>query len=121
MTKHWGVLRNDKILGSVLPYRPQVIFRGVPPLKLQVAPNILDAPNRVSSFQKSKGYFPCRNCNACLCNKNKEIKICHFKSNVTGRSYGIHTYYVYLFKRGISLDLSLWHIVRGTYYRSYEC
>lgn len=59
MTKHWVVLKNNKVLGPVLPDHPQVIFRVVPPLKLQVAPNILDAPNRVSFFQKSKGYFPC--------------------------------------------------------------
>lgn len=92
MTKHWGITKNNKILGPVLPDRPQVIFRGVTPLRLQVAPNILDAPNRVSFLQKSKGYFPCHNCNVCHCNKNKNRKICHFKSNVTGRVYDINTF-----------------------------
>lgn len=91
MTKPWGVPKN-KIWGPVLPDCPQVLFRGVPPFKLQVAPNILDAPNRVSFFQKSKVYFPCRNCNVCLCNKNKDRKICQFTSNTTGRVYDVKTF-----------------------------
>lgn len=92
MTKHWEVLKNDRVLGLALPDHPQVIFRGVPPLKLQVTSNILDAPSRVSFFQKSKGFFPCWKFAVCYSNKNKDWKMCQFKSNVTARVYDINTF-----------------------------
>lgn len=74
MKKHWALLINNKILGPVLPEHPQVIFRGVPPLEMQRAPNVLDAPNRVSFFQNSKFFFSCHRCTVCHINKNKRHK-----------------------------------------------
>lgn len=37
MQKHWHILQNDRVLGSLLPSKPSVIFRGVPSLKDKVA------------------------------------------------------------------------------------
>lgn len=51
MSKQWAVLKNDRVLGPVLPDHPKVFFRDVPPLKLDVA------PNRVSFFSKIKVFF----------------------------------------------------------------
>lgn len=42
--KHWHILKNDHILGSTLPDRPQVVFRGVPSLKDTLAPGFCDPP-----------------------------------------------------------------------------
>lgn len=80
------------MLGPSLPERPQVIYRGVPPLRLQVAPNVLDAPNRVPFFQNSKGFFPCRKCKVCRINGDKNRKICQFKSNSTTKVNDIDTF-----------------------------
>lgn len=30
--KHWNILKNDKVLGAVLPDRPVMIYRGAPSL-----------------------------------------------------------------------------------------
>lgn len=92
LRKHWAVLKNDKVLGPSLPERPQVIYRGVPPLRLQVAPNVLDAPNRVPFFQNSKGFFPCHKCKVCRINGDKNRKICQFKSNSATKVYDIDTF-----------------------------
>lgn len=48
--KHWKVLQGDQVLGPIIPEQPQVVYRGVPPLRLQVAPNIVDPPKKVSFF-----------------------------------------------------------------------
>lgn len=38
--KHWEVLRQDNILGKLLPGEAKVIFRGAPSLQGQIAPNV---------------------------------------------------------------------------------
>lgn len=40
--KHWHILQNDRVLGPLLPPKPQVIFRGVSSLKDKVVHSILD-------------------------------------------------------------------------------
>lgn len=51
MQRHWKVLQGDRVLGSNLPDRPWVVYRGVPPLKMQVAPNVVNPPKQLSFFQ----------------------------------------------------------------------
>ena len=60
--KHWAVLKNDPLLGPVLPAQAGVIYRGAVPLRNQLAPNIPDPPGKISFFPLSKGYHPCRKC-----------------------------------------------------------
>lgn len=50
--KHWSVLKNDRVLGPILPDKPGYIFRGLPSLQASVAPNILDLPKRIPFFQQ---------------------------------------------------------------------
>lgn len=92
MSRHWKVLKNDRVLGPAITDFPKVIFRGVPPLKLQVAPNVLEALNRVSFFQRLKGFFPCRRCSVCHLNKNQGKRISQFQSTATSRYYEIDTF-----------------------------
>lgn len=55
----WNVLRNDSVLGPLLPEAPAVLFRGAPPLRLQVAINIIDPPIRIAFF-RNIFFSPCR-------------------------------------------------------------
>lgn len=48
--KYWSVLKSDKVLGSRLPEVPVVTFSGVPPLRLQVASNIVEPPKKQTFF-----------------------------------------------------------------------
>lgn len=57
MQKHWKVLKSDRILGPNLPEVPHVNYRGVPPLKLQVAPNIVDPPKQINFSRIWEGFI----------------------------------------------------------------
>lgn len=92
VSKHWNVLKNDRMLGTTLPERQNVVFHDVLSLRLQVAPNILDAPNRVSFFQKRKGYFPCRKCSVCSLKTIKNRRVEQFKLRATVNLYNIDTF-----------------------------
>lgn len=48
--KHWHIATNDAFLKDVLPDRPQVIFRGAPSLRNQVALNVLNPPVTTQGF-----------------------------------------------------------------------
>lgn len=75
--KHWNVLRNDRALDQLPPKTPAVIFRGVPPLRLQVAPNIIDPLIKSSCFHQMKGLYPCRKCVVCQTNCFKDRSTHH--------------------------------------------
>lgn len=62
--KYWNVLKNY-VLGPVLLALPTVTYRGVPPLRLQVAPNIVEHPKKNSFFHQMKGFYPCRKHTVC--------------------------------------------------------
>lgn len=48
--RHWRVLRNDPVLGPLLPERAATIFRGAPSVRGQIAPNVIDPPSTISFF-----------------------------------------------------------------------
>lgn len=59
--KHWHIIKNDLILGPILPDKPQVVFRGVPSLKHSLAPSACDPPStRLMFFQNLIGYHKCK-------------------------------------------------------------
>lgn len=89
MRKHWGVLKQDSILGPLIPEGANVIFRGVPSLKGQIAPNIINPPTRPLFFHDWTGFFPCRKCTVCQHNNIRTRKVSEFASTVTGRRYTI--------------------------------
>lgn len=68
MQRHSKVLQGDRVLGSNLPDMPRIVHRGVPPLKLQIAPNVVDPPKQLSFFQNMGSFFPCRKCPICKLN-----------------------------------------------------
>lgn len=70
---------------------PGGYFSGRTPLSNFKWHHILDAPNRVSFFQKLKGNFLCWKCSACCLDKNKARRIRLFQSSATSRSYDIDT------------------------------
>lgn len=84
---HWNVLRNDPILGPVLPSKAGIIFRGSPSLHSQISHNVIDAPIKPTFFPESKGYYACEKCNVCthnLCGRKKSES---FQSTVTSTVY----------------------------------
>lgn len=48
--KHWRVLKNDYIIGPLLPEKADVIYRGAPSLQMQIAPSIINPPSRPTFF-----------------------------------------------------------------------
>lgn len=93
INKYWHVLRNDRVLASMLPVKPQVVFRGAPSLKDKVAPNIFDPPvSRPSFFSELTGYFQCRRCQVCSLNGCRSRRTMNFISTCTRKSYTIEPF-----------------------------
>ena len=92
LKKHWDILKSDKIIGSLIPDNPIVIFKGAPALRLKIAPNAIDPPRTMSFFQSLKGFFPCRRCNICKVNSFRERKCTNFQSTATGTIYDIDSF-----------------------------
>lgn len=44
-------MRNYRVLGPVLPEVPPMVYRGAPPLRLQVAPNVIASPKKAYLFK----------------------------------------------------------------------
>lgn len=56
--KHWHILGNDSILNTVLPTKPQVIYKGASLLRNRLATNVYDALfKRSSFFQTLTGFY----------------------------------------------------------------
>lgn len=89
MQKHWKVLRGVQVLGSILHEQPRVVYQGVPPLKLQVAPNIVDPSRQLPFFQSIGGFYPCRRCPICKLNANRSRRIDSFQSTSTQEIFPI--------------------------------
>lgn len=83
------MLRNDEVLGSVLPNTPPVVFRGVALLRLQIAPNVVDLPKTIYFFHTKGGFFPCRRCSVCRINALKDRRVEYFQSNSNQKKFKI--------------------------------
>lgn len=80
--KHWHILKNGRVLKSILPDKPQVVFRGAPSLKDKLAPNILNPPSiRPTFFSELTGYYQCRKCQVCSLNGCKTRRTTSFSSS----------------------------------------
>lgn len=89
LARHWRVLKNDPILGPVLPERSGIIFKGAPSIRGQIASNVIDPPRIRSFFHNMKGFFPCKRCNVCLHNISGRRRTETFFSTSTGKEYQI--------------------------------
>lgn len=87
--KHWEVLRQDNVLGKLLPGDAKVIFRGAPSLQGRIAPNVINPPSRPSFFHNMTGFYPCRKCDVCQHNTLDKRKITEFTSTTTGKKYTV--------------------------------
>lgn len=88
--KHWHLLGSDRVLSSILPVRPRVVFRGVASLGSKVAPSVQDPPCENRNFlQNLTGYYKCGRCQVCSLNANRARRITQFTSTSTLRSYDI--------------------------------
>lgn len=92
LKQHWGVLRNDRVLGPVIPEQPVLIYRGAPSLRHNIAPNVIDPLRRCPLFQSMKGFFPCRRCSICQINAFRGRKCEAFQSIVTNKAYDIESF-----------------------------
>lgn len=91
--KHWHIIKNDPLLGPLLPDRPQVVFRGAPSIKSRVVSAVCDPPiNKPMFFQHLIGYYKCRNCEVCSINAIAERKVCRLHSNSTSRDFSIKSF-----------------------------
>lgn len=62
ISKHWNVLKSDRVLSTLLPVQAKVIHRGPPSLRSKIARNIINPPVRASFFHNLIGYYPCKKC-----------------------------------------------------------
>lgn len=91
--KHWHVLESDQLLATVLPSRPQIVFKGATPLSSKIAPSVQDPPKESRCvFLNLTGYHRCKNCQVGSLNKCQDRNICHFKSTSTLRSYEVEPF-----------------------------
>lgn len=90
LNKHWHIIKNDTVLGSMLPPKPKVIFKGVPSLQGRVAPNILNPPVTTRGFfDQLTGYYQCRRCRVCHLNSSPHRRITSVRSTVTQKVFDI--------------------------------
>ncbi|MEE6516773.1 hypothetical protein FKM82_026498 [Ascaphus truei] len=91
LNKHWGILQSDPILNSILPSRPQIVYKKARNLKSQIAPSCSkknSGSGQTMWLGDLKGYYPCKKCIGC----SFGYKCKGFKSNVTGKSFVIQTF-----------------------------
>ncbi|XP_075452819.1 uncharacterized protein LOC142493147 [Ascaphus truei] len=89
--KHWGILQRDPILQSILPDKPQIVYKKAQNLKSQLAPSCPkkhQGLGQTMCLKELKGYFPCKKCIGC----SYGSKCKEFKSNVTGKSFEIRSF-----------------------------
>lgn len=90
VNKHWHILGNDRLLKTILPPKPQVVFRGVPSLRDKLAPNIIDPPTNIPHFfGEFTSYYQCRRCQVCSLNGCKARRSTSFTSSVTSKEFKI--------------------------------
>lgn len=88
--KHWPILTTDKHLKEILPSNPKFTYRRAPTLRDKIARNVVDPPKTPDfTFFSGKGFFPCRQCYACVRTKKLNTKKDTFLATVTGREYKI--------------------------------
>ena len=90
LKKHWHILKNDPILGPVLPDNPQVIFKGGSALRHKLAPNVLEPPVIKTTFLNSfTGFYQCRKCRVCSLSGCEHRRTHLFVSTATGEQHTI--------------------------------
>lgn len=126
---HWPVIKNDRILGPLLPNNPRVLFRGAMSLRHTLAPNVPDPPQRPTFFGDLKGFSPCRRCRVCRVNALRQRRLTEFTSVGTGVTYPINSLItctskcvVYLLRCPCGLEYVGWTTrkqckVRGAYHQ----
>lgn len=83
-SKHWDILKNDRILTTSIPDQAKVIIRGAPILQSKIAPNVITPPpNLFNSF------LSCKRCTVCQHNSGIARKTVDFTSSVTHKNYPI--------------------------------
>ena len=91
INKNWSILKNDRVLGPVLPARPQFIYKIAPSLRDRLAPSVLNPPipreNKLFTFLG--GFYACGRCVSCKHSKTNVKKRKKFLSFATSREYEI--------------------------------
>lgn len=106
------------MLGSTLPDKPQVVFRGVTLVKELVAPSVCDpySVNKPMFFQNLVGYYRCKTCAVCSINAIKDKKITHFSSLGTSLKFPVKSFVTCFTPGVVHLLTSPWGFsVCGTY------
>lgn len=86
IAKHWGILRGDRVLDSLLPPKLKIMYRKAPTLRHKIARNITEP-----TFRESKGFYPCSKCRMCQ-TLSVPQKVGEFKSWMTGKEFHIREF-----------------------------
>lgn len=106
--KHWHMVKNDPVLGTVLPDKPCLIFRGAPPIKQLVAPTVCNPPiYKPMFFQNLIGFYRCNNCAVCSINAIKSRKTTEFTSRKTNHTFPIKSFVTCSTQCSVSPDLPM--------------
>lgn len=89
---HWHLLSNGRVIKTFLPTNPQVVFRCVPSLRDNVAPNVVDPTKKLAFFQNLIGYHQCQKCQVCSLNRNRIRKTEVFVSTSTSVEHRIESF-----------------------------
>lgn len=104
--KNWNILKQDPILNSILPPKPEVVFRKAKDLRGLIAPSRVRKPlnqtktptDRWTSLFDQKGNYKCgiRNCGACpfMAHRKKEVTGTDGRNHKIGQFINCGTPYV---------------------------
>ncbi|XP_075431149.1 uncharacterized protein LOC142468425 [Ascaphus truei] len=89
VNKYWHIIKNDEIIGDMVPDKPVVIFKRAKTLKDKLAPSALPKNNLTINrwLPSIKGFFGCTTYKACVYRATDKHQ---FVCNVTKKKYTIN-------------------------------
>lgn len=85
LKKHWGILKEDPILTTLISERPNVIYRRAPTLRDQITRSYIGGPKKKRPTQVDlegqvlSGFHYCYRCMGCRTTQNKTKRSCFSK------------------------------------------
>ena len=91
--RHWHILKGDKDLGKLLPEKPRIVYKRAPTLRNLIVKSVVEPPSKPGySFFSGKGFYPCKNCNACRKSQKFQKKRTEFVATNTGETHVIRDF-----------------------------
>ena len=91
--RHWHILKEDRHLKSILPEKPNIVYKRAPTIKDILVKNVVDPPPKSGyTFFNTKGFVPCKYCYACKHSKGPQKKRTEFISTHTNECHIINDF-----------------------------